>query len=109
MRPAKGANAEHLKEKKNHLKGMVDAVNVTDNPTAVVGCLVAASTVIIGEGMEPNFQMVCRDKNRLALMSDILGAYTVGIRNILCLTGDHQSFGNHPEAKNVYDIDSMRL
>ncbi len=108
--PPKGANAEHLKEKINHLKGMVDAVNVTDNPTAVVRMSSwAASTVIIGEGMEPNFQMVCRDKNRLALMSDILGAYTVGIRNILCLTGDHQSFGNHPEAKNVYDIDSMQL
>jgi len=108
--PPKGANVEHLKEKVAHLKGMVDAVNVTDNQTAVVRMSSwAASSIMIQEGVEPNFQMVCRDRNRLALMSDILGAYSVGIRNMLCLSGDHQSFGNHPQAKNVYDIDSMQL
>lgn len=108
--PPKGANVEHLKEKVSHLKGMVDAVNVTDNQTAVVRMSSwAASTVLLQEGVEPNFQMVCRDRNRLAIQSDILGVYAMGIRNMLCLSGDHQRFGNHPEAKNVYDIDSMQL
>jgi methylenetetrahydrofolate reductase (NADPH) len=69
----------------------------------------AASALSVQEGVEPNFQMVCRDRNRLAMMSDILGVYALGIRNMLCLSGDHQKFGNHPEAKNVYDIDSMQL
>ena len=108
--PPKGANVEHLREKVSHLKGMVDAVNVTDNQTAVVRMSSwAASTILIQEGVEPNFQMVCRDRNRLAIQSDILGVYAMGIRNMLCLSGDHQSFGNHPEGKNVYDIDSMQL
>ncbi|MBL7213233.1 MAG: methylenetetrahydrofolate reductase [Desulfobacteraceae bacterium] len=108
--PPKGANVEHLKEKVAHLKGMVDAVNVTDNQTAVVRMSSwAASTILLQEGIEPNFQMVCRDRNRLAIQSDILGVYAMGIRNMLCLSGDHQRFGNHPEAKNVYDIDSMQL
>ncbi|MBN1830505.1 MAG: methylenetetrahydrofolate reductase [Deltaproteobacteria bacterium] len=108
--PPKGANIDHLKEKIAHLKGMVDAVNITDNQTAVVRMSSwAASAILIQEGIEPNFQMVCRDRNRLAIQSDILGAYAVGIRNMLCLSGDHQRFGNHPQAKNVFDIDSMQL
>jgi len=108
--PPKGANVEHLKEKFSHLKGVVDAVNVTDNQTAVVRMSSwAASTIMVQEGVEPNFQMVCRDRNRLAMMSDILGIHAMGIRNMLCLSGDHQRFGNHPQAKNVYDIDSMQL
>ena len=108
--PPKGANVEHLKEKVAHLKGMVDAVNVTDNQTAVVRMSSwAASTIMVQEGVEPNFQMVCRDRNRLAMMSDILGVSSMGIRNMLCLSGDHQRFGNHPQSKNVYDIDSMQL
>jgi methylenetetrahydrofolate reductase (NADPH) len=108
--PPKGANVEHLKEKIAHLKGMVDAVNITDNQTAVVRMASwAASTILIGEGIEPNFQMVCRDRNRLAMQSDILGVYAMGVRNMLCLSGDHQRFGNHPQAKNVYDIDSIQL
>jgi len=108
--PPKGANVEHLKEKIAHLKTMVDSVNVTDNQTAVVRMSSwAASTIMIQEGVEPNFQMVCRDRNRLAMMSDILGAYAMGIRNMLCLSGDHQRFGNHPQSKNVYDIDSIQL
>jgi methylenetetrahydrofolate reductase (NADPH) len=108
--PPKGANVAHLKEKMAHLKGMVDAVNITDNQTAVVRMSsLAASAIMVGEGMEPNYQLVCRDRNRLAIMSDILGAYSLGIRNMLCLSGDHQKFGNFPEAKNVYDIDSMQL
>ena len=108
--PPQGANVELLKEKAGHLKGCVDAVNVTDNQTAVVRMSSwAASLILLQEGLEPNFQMVCRDRNRLAIQSDILGVYSHGIRNMLCLSGDHQSFGNHPEAKNVFDIDSMQL
>jgi methylenetetrahydrofolate reductase (NADPH) len=108
--PPKGANAAHLKEKFKYLKGNVDCVNMTDNQTAVVRMSsLAGSALMVTEGLEPNFQMVCRDRNRLAMMSDILGAYALGVRNMLCLSGDHQSFGNHPEAKNVHDIDSMQL
>jgi methylenetetrahydrofolate reductase (NADPH) len=108
--PPKGANAEHLREKFKYLKGNVDCVNMTDNQTAVVRMSsLAGSVLMVTEGLEPNFQMVCRDRNRLAMMSDILGAYALGVRNMLCLSGDHQSFGNHPEAKNVHDIDSMQL
>jgi methylenetetrahydrofolate reductase (NADPH) len=108
--PPKGSNVEHLKEKAAPLKGVVDAVNVTDNQTAVVRMSSwAASTILLQEGIEPNFQMVCRDRNRLAMQSDILGVHAMGIRNMLCLSGDHQLFGNHPEAKNVYDLDSMQL
>ena len=108
--PPRGANVGHLKEKFAYLKGNVDAVNITDNQTAVVRMSSwAASAIMVQEGMEPNFQMVCRDRNRLAIQSDILGVYAMGIRNMLCLSGDHQKFGNHPQAKNVYDIDSMQL
>ena len=108
--PPQGANVELLKEKASHLKGCVDSVNVTDNQTAVVRMSSwAASLILLQEGLEPNFQMVCRDRNRLAIQSDILGVYTHGIRNMLCLSGDHQKFGNHPESKNVFDIDSMQL
>jgi methylenetetrahydrofolate reductase (NADPH) len=108
--PPQGANVAHLKEKAGHLKGHVDAVNVTDNQTAVVRMSSwAASLILLEQGLEPNFQMVCRDRNRLAIQSDILGVYSNGIRNMLCLSGDHQKFGNHPEAKNVFDIDSMQL
>jgi len=108
--PPKGSNVEHLKEKFAHLKGVVDAVNVTDNQTAVVRMSSwAASAIMVQENVEPNFQMVCRDRNRLAVMSDILGVYAMGIRNMLCLSGDHQRFGNHPDSKNVYDIDSIQL
>ncbi|BBO70184.1 methylenetetrahydrofolate reductase [Desulfosarcina alkanivorans] len=108
--PPKGANVEHLKEKFEHLRGMVDAVNVTDNQTAVVRMSsAAASAIMVAEGVEPNFQMVCRDRNRLAMMADVLGVYSLGVKNMLCLSGDHQKFGNHPQSKNVYDIDSMQL
>jgi methylenetetrahydrofolate reductase (NADPH) len=108
--PPKGANVEHLKEKFEHLRGKVDAVNVTDNQTAVVRMSsAAASAIMVANGVEPNFQMVCRDRNRLAMMADVLGVYSLGVRNMLCLSGDHQKFGNHPQSKNVYDIDSMQL
>jgi methylenetetrahydrofolate reductase (NADPH) len=108
--PPRGANVEHLREKVSHLRGVVDSVNVTDNQTAVVRMSSwAASILMVQEGVEPNFQMVVRDRNRLAIQSDVLGVYSLGVRNMLCLSGDHQSFGNHPHSKNVYDIDSMQL
>jgi methylenetetrahydrofolate reductase (NADPH) len=108
--PPQGANVEHLREKAQHLKNCVDSVNVTDNQTAVVRMSSwAASLILLQEGIEPNFQMVCRDRNRLAIQSDILGVYSCGVRNMLCLSGDHQRFGNHPQSKNVFDIDSMQL
>jgi methylenetetrahydrofolate reductase (NADPH) len=108
--PPRGANAAEVIEKAQHLKGVVDAVNITDNQTAMVRMSSwAASLLLIKEGLEPNFQMVCRDRNRLAMQSDILGAYAHGVRNMLCLSGDHQKFGDHPQAKGVFDIDSMQL
>jgi len=108
--PPRGGNADAIKEKAQHLKGMVDAVNITDNQTAVVRMASwAASTLLMKEGLEPNYQMVCRDRNRIAMQSDILGAHALGVRNMLCLSGDHQLFGDHPKSKKVFDIDSMQL
>ena len=96
--PPRGANLQAaVKEKAAHLKGMVDAVNVTDNQTAVVRMASWAVSLVLKEmGMEPNYQMVCRDRNRLAMQSDILGAAALGINTMLCLSGDHPSFGDHP-------------
>ncbi len=108
--PPRGANADVIKAKGKLLKGFVDAVNVTDNQTAIVRMSSIAACVHLEQmGLEPVMQMVTRDRNRIALQSDILGAYSLGIRNILCLSGDHQTFGSQPEAMNVFDIDSMNL
>ncbi len=108
--PPRGANVEALREKAKHLRGNVDAVNITDNQTAMVRMASwGASLLALREGLEPVYQMVCRDRNRLAMQSDVLGAYANGIRNMLCLSGDLQDFGDHPEAKSVYDIDSLQL
>lgn len=108
--PPKGADVEHLREKINLIKGCVDAANVTDNQTAVVRMSsIAASAILVTTGVEPVMQMVTRDRNRIAAQSDLFGAYALGIRNMLCLTGDHQTFGNHPMAKNVFDLDSLQL
>jgi methylenetetrahydrofolate reductase (NADPH) len=108
--PPRGSNADVVRKKAGHLRGIVDAVNITDNQTGVVRMASwAACLLAIQEGLEPNFQMVCRDRNRLAMQSDILGVYTHGIRNMLCLSGDHQQFGDHPMSKGVYDIDSIQL
>jgi methylenetetrahydrofolate reductase (NADPH) len=108
--PPRGAHAEEVRKKAVYLKGRVDSVNITDNQTAMVRMASwAASLILIQEGLEPNFQMVCRDRNRLAMQADVLGAYALGIRNMLCLSGDHCQFGDHPTAKGVFDIDSMQL
>ncbi len=108
--PPKGTDVEEVKKKAAMLKGNVDAVNITDNQTAIVRMSsIATCKILIEEGLEPTMQMVTRDRNRLAMMSDLFGAYALGIRNMLCLSGDHQSFGNHPEAKNVFDIDSIQM
>ncbi|NIA19271.1 MAG: methylenetetrahydrofolate reductase, partial [Xanthomonadaceae bacterium] len=106
----RGANAEVIRKKAKFLKGNVDMANMTDNQTAMVRMSSwAGSLFLLEEGVEPNYQMVCRDRNRIAMQSDILGAYALGIRNILCLSGDHQQFGDHPKSKGVYDVDSIQL
>lgn len=108
--PPKNADAEVIRKKAGLLKGIVDGVNITDNQTAIVRMSsIAAATLCVHSGVEPIMQMTCRDRNRLAMQADMLGAYALGIRNLLCLSGDHQQFGNHPMAKNVYDMDSMTL
>jgi len=108
--PPKSHDAEVIREKCALLKGFVDAANITDNQTGIVRMSsIAAGILIQQEGLEPVIQMTCRDRNRLAMQSDILGAAAHGIKNILALSGDHQSFGNHPGAKNVHDLDSMQL
>jgi len=108
--PPQGANVEHLREKAGHLKGCVDAVNVTDNQTAIVRMSsLAACALLKSAGLDPVLQMVVRDRNRIALQSDILGASALGIRNVLCLSGDHQCFGNQPQAVGVFDLDSIQF
>ena len=108
--PPRGANKKVIDKKISLLKGFVDAVNVTDNQTAIVRMSsIAASAHLIAAGLEPVMQMVVRDRNRIAIQSDIMGAYSLGIKNILCLSGDHQKFGSQPDAMNVFDIDSVNL
>jgi methylenetetrahydrofolate reductase (NADPH) len=108
--PPQSADSDVIREKAALLRGYVDAVNITDNQTAIVRMSsIGAGTIVVQEGLEPVIQMTCRDRNRLAIQSDLLGAYALGMRNLLCLTGDHQTFGNHPDSKNVFDIDSLQL
>ena len=108
--PPRGAKPEVVREKARILKGFVDACNVTDNQTSVVRmCSLAACKILRDEGLDAVMQMVCRDRNRIAAQSDMLGAAALGISNLLCLSGDHQVFGDHPQAKNVFDIDSIQL
>jgi len=108
--PPQGADPEEIHHKARLLEGVADAVNITDNQTAIVRMSSIGSGVLaMTEGLEPVVQMTCRDRNRLAIQADLLGAYALGMRNLLCLTGDHQSFGNHPTAKNVHDLDSIQL
>lgn len=108
--PPKSADVEIIKTKAAYLKGNVDAVNITDNQTAIVRMSsIGAGVLALKEGLEPIIQITCRDRNRIAIQSDVLGAYALGLKNILCLTGDHQVFGNHSTAKNVFDMDSIQL
>jgi 5,10-methylenetetrahydrofolate reductase len=108
--PPQSADAEVIRKKAALLKGYCEAANITDNQTAIVRMSsIGAGALTLQEGLEPVIQMTCRDRNRLAMQSDLMGAYALGMRNVLCLTGDHQSFGNHPTAKNVHDLDSVQL
>jgi methylenetetrahydrofolate reductase (NADPH) len=108
--PPRGSDPQVVRDKGELLRGSVDAINVTDNQTSVVRMSSIAACVILKEmGLEPICQMTTRDRNRIAIQSDLLGAAALGMSNLLCLSGDHQRFGDHPTAKNVYDIDSIQL
>ncbi|MFH1887786.1 MAG: methylenetetrahydrofolate reductase [Pseudomonadota bacterium] len=108
--PPRGTDIAEVEHKVNLVKDYVDAINVTDNQTAVTRMSSLAACIKIKlMGFEPVLQMVCRDRNRIALQSDILGAAAFGINNVLCLSGDHQSFGDCATGQNVYDLDSMQL
>jgi methylenetetrahydrofolate reductase (NADPH) len=108
--PPQGCDGDVVRKKAGYLKGYVDACNITDNQTSIVRMSSMGACMLAKEvGVEPLLQCVVRDRNRIALQSDILGAAALGIRNMLCLSGDHQIFGQDPGAKNVFDIDSMQL
>ena len=108
--PPKGANSDVVLKKAEMLRNKVDAVNVTDNQTAIVRMSsIAACSLLKTAGLDPVLQMVVRDRNRIALQSDILGASALGIRNVLCLSGDHHIFGNQPQAMGVFDLDSIQF
>jgi len=108
--PPKGTNPEVIQKKGDLLRQYCDAVNVTDNQTAIVRMSSLASCLLLKQmGVEPVMQVVTRDRNRIALQSDVLGAVAWGIGNILCLSGDHPKLGNHPQSKAVFDIDSVQL
>jgi len=108
--PPKSADSNSIRDKVKLLRGSADAFNITDNQTAVVRLSsLAGSVILLQMDVEPIMQITCRDRNRIGLQSDVLGAAALGVRNMLCLTGDHQSFGNHPTAKGVFDVDSIQL
>jgi methylenetetrahydrofolate reductase (NADPH) len=114
--PPQGPNPEPVRNKAAILKGLADAYNVTDNQTAVVRMSsIAAAKILLNEGLEPVMQMTCRDRNRIAMQSDLLGASALGLKNVLAISGDHQKASGtgkikgHPGAKNVYDVDSVQL
>ena len=108
--PPRGASTSKITKTAAALKDWVDAVNVTDNQGSNVRLASwAGSLAVLSAGLEPVMQMTCRDRNRIALQSDLLGASALGIRNILVMTGDHPKFGDHPGAKPVFDLDSVQL
>ncbi|MFC2047996.1 methylenetetrahydrofolate reductase [Chloroflexota bacterium] len=108
--PPRGAAPRVIQRKGELLKPFCDALNVTDNQTAIVRMSSLSGCILLKQlGAEPVLQMVCRDRNRIAIQSDVLGAVALGIGNILCLSGDYPSFGDHPTAKSVFDLDSIQL
>ncbi len=108
--PPKSAEREKIEHHGHLLGGVVDAVNLTDNQTAIVRTSsIACGKILVDMGLDPVIQITCRDRNRIAIQSDVLGAAALGIKNILCLQGDHANFGNEPAAKNVNDLDSINL
>ena len=110
LAPPRSANRSDVEKKAAPFKGLVDALNVSDNKSAIVEMSsIATARIVLGTGIEPVVQMVSRDRNRIAMQSDLFGASALGLRNVLCLTGDHQRFGNQPEAKNVFDLDSIQM
>jgi methylenetetrahydrofolate reductase (NADPH) len=108
--PPKGADITQMKHHAEGMRNHVEAYNITDNQTAIVRTSsIACGKTLVDMDLEPIIQIVVRDRNRICIQSDVLGAAALGIKNILCLAGDHQSFGNEPQSKGVYDIDSMQL
>jgi methylenetetrahydrofolate reductase (NADPH) len=108
--PPRGADPDAITRKAALLRGWVDAANVTDNAGAAVRMSSLAGSLLAAQaGVEPVMQLVCRDRNRIALQSDLLGAAALGVPNVLLLTGDHPVFGDHPDAKPVFDLDSVQL
>lgn len=114
--PPMSADGSEIRHKAHLLKGFCDAANITDCQTAVVRISsIAGAVIALQEGLEPVMQMTCRDRNRIAIQADLLGAHALGIRNCLCIAGDHQKFSaagklkGHPGAKNVYDVDTCQL
>jgi len=108
--PLKGTDTSELLEMAELVKGKIDGANVTDQQSAVMRLgSMAASSLLVKEGLDPIFQMTCRDRNRIAIQSDLLSAHIFGIKNVLALTGDFPTFGDHPDAKDVYDLDSVQL
>lgn len=108
--PPKGTDIKEMRHHMELLKGKVDVVNITDNQSAVMRiCSLAVCKIAMEYGLEPILQMTCRDRNRIGLQSDLLGAAVLGINNVLCMTGDHVSAGDHKGAKPVYDVESVQL
>lgn len=108
--PPKGADLTAFKHHAEGMRNHVEACNITDNQTAIVRTSsIACGAELVQMGIEPIIQIVVRDRNRICIQSDVLGAYALGVRNILCIAGDHMKFGNEQGSKGVYDIDSMQL
>ena len=108
--PPKGVSLDAILKELECVKGKVDGVNVTDQQSSIMRLgSISTSRILIDNGYEPICQITCRDRNRIALQSDILSAYVLGVRNVLVMTGDHPLLGDHPQAKAVYDLDSIGL
>jgi len=108
--PPKGGDPAHMVQMAQALQGRVHAVNITDGSRAVLRMSsIAASVILLQQGIEPICQMACRDRNRISLQADLMGAHALGIHNILALTGDPVKAGDHADAKSVFDLESVRL